>query len=145
MRTGKYGFWKAVCLAALLIGGCNPNSADRSGSDVTDDRDRILEAFRNRQSGLMVEAHGKVTRVLSDDTAPPRHQRFILELGGGHTLLVAHNTDLAPRVPVRPGDTVAFRGEYEWNERGGVIHWTHHDPDGHRAGGWLDIRGRRYR
>ena len=30
-------------------------------------------------------------------------------------------------------------------ERGGVLHWTHHDPDGRRPGGWLEHEGRRYR
>jgi hypothetical protein len=43
------------------------------------------------------------------------------------------------------GDEVRFRGQYEWNERGGVIHWTHHDPDGRRPGGWLRHDGATYR
>ncbi len=133
-----------VCLALLIL-GCKTDRPGPPPSDIRDDRDRIVEAFRNRESGLMVEAFGEVTRVLSDDTHPPRHQRFIVELAGGHTLLIAHNIDLAPRVPVDQGMSVAFRGEYEWNERGGVIHWTHHDPDGRRAGGWIEVGERRYR
>lgn len=39
---------------------------------------------------------------------------------------------------------MALRGECGWNERGGVVHWTNRDPDGRRAGGWIDHRGRRY-
>jgi hypothetical protein len=54
-----------------------------------------------------------------------RHQRFILELGSGQTLLVAHNIDLAPRLPaLAVGETVDFNGVYEWTPEGGVIHWT---------------------
>ena len=74
-----------------------------------------------------------------------RHQRFIVQLASGQTLLVAHNIDLAPRVAdLKPGHIVAFYGEYEWNERGGVIHWTHHDPRGQHAAGWVEHNGVRY-
>ncbi len=144
MRKTTWSAGVAVWLALLIL-GCNMDRRAPTRADVRDDRDRIVEAFRNRESGLMVEAHGEVTRVLSDDTRPPRHQRFIVELVGGHTVLIAHNIDLAPRVPLDRGASVAFRGEYEWNERGGVIHWTHHDPDGRRAGGWIEVGDSRYR
>ena len=36
------------------------------------------------------------------------------------------------------------RGEYEWNARGGVVHWTDRDPSGRGPGGWLEHQGRRY-
>ena len=39
-----------------------------------------------------------------------------------------------PRIAdVKVGDTVSFFGEYVWNEQGGLIHWTHHDPAGPNA------------
>ncbi len=96
-------------------------------------------------SGQQVSATGTVIRVLPDDNEGSRHQRFILRLGTGQTLLVAHNIDLAPRVPsLREGDTVSFYGEYEPNAQGGVIHWTHHDPAGRHTAGWLEHAGRRY-
>lgn len=45
---------------------------------------------------------------------------------------------LAPRIGgLSAGDTIAFRGEYEWNPKGGVIHWTHHDPGYRHIDGWL--------
>jgi hypothetical protein len=45
---------------------------------------------------------------------------------------------------VAVGDTVEVRGEYEWTQLGGVIHWTHRDPDGCHAPGWIRLRGRVY-
>jgi hypothetical protein len=46
---------------------------------------------------------------------------------------------------VERGDTVTVQGIYEWNDRGGVVHWTHHDPDGRGPGGWIRHRGEVYR
>jgi len=97
------------------------------------------------RSGQQVKGSGRVVRILADDNDGSRHQRFILEMSSGQTLLVAHNIDLAPRISsLSTGDTVAFYGEYETNTQGGVIHWTHHDPQGRHAAGWLEHRGRRY-
>ena len=105
----------------------------------------ILEAFRERRSGFVVESLGVVDMLLPDDTKGDRHQRFILRLASGHTLLVSHNIDLAPRVPLAVGDTVYLSGQYEWNEQGGVIHWTHRDLLRRRPGGWIEHHGIRYR
>lgn len=115
-------------------------TASGTGSDSI-----LAQAFENRLSNLQVEGAAKVSKILSDDTEGSRHQRFILRLDSGQTVLVAHNIDLAPRIDsLREGDTVMFQGEYEWNPKGGVIHWTHHDPDGQHAAGWLKHDGRTY-
>jgi hypothetical protein len=108
-------------------------------------RDALAEAYANRQSGVAVEGAGTVAKLLGDDSLGDRHQRFILRLPSGQTVLVAHNIDLAPRVePLAVGDSVSFRGEYDWNDKGGIIHWTHHDPQGQHAGGWLKHRGQTF-
>ena len=61
----------------------------------------------------------------------------------GQTLLVAHNIDLAPAITnLRVGDTIEYNGEYEWNPKGGVVHWTHRDPSYQHADGWLKHDGR---
>jgi hypothetical protein len=115
------------------------------GGSAPVSQDAIAEAYASQRSGVPVEGSGTVTKLLGDDSLGDRHQRFILRLPSGQTILVAHNIDLAPRVePLSVGDTVAFRGEYEWNDRGGTIHWTHHDPQGQHAGGWLKQGGRTY-
>lgn len=141
---------RPLLLVFVLVGasvlGCLAHPA-RAQSGSRSEGDQILRrAFEQRSSKLQVEGWGVVKRILSDDSDGSRHQRFILELGSGQTLLIAHNVDVAPRIPrLRKGDKVAFRGEYEWNPKGGAIHWTHHDPDGRHPSGWLKHRGKTYR
>lgn len=100
--------------------------------------------FDKSNDDQWVEGSGRVRRLLHDDNEGGRHQRFVLTLPGGQTLLVAHNIDIAPTVPVGIGDRVRFRGVYEWNELGGVLHWTHHDPRGVEDGGYLRFQRRDY-
>lgn len=106
---------------------------------------QLRQAYEDRRSDLRVEGRAVVTRVLRDDLKGSRHQRFLMRTDDGLSLLVAHNIDLAPRVEgLREGDEIEFAGEYEWNDKGGVIHWTHHDPRGRHPGGWLKHNGRTY-
>ncbi len=109
------------------------------------DDDAIRDAFESQQSGVEVSGAGTVSRILDDDREGNRHQRFILALGTGRTLLIAHNVDVAPRIEgLTVGDAVSFHGIYEWNDKGGVVHWTHHDPQGQHHAGWIRHRGRTY-
>ena len=115
-----------------------------TGGTVGESRDRIEQLFADKISDALVQVSGAVERVLGDDNEGSRHQRFIVELASGHTVLVAHNIDLASRVPLRRGDRVEVKGEYEWTELGGVIHWTHRDPRGRHEHGWIRHQGEIY-
>jgi hypothetical protein len=113
---------------------------------VATQKDAIATAYERRESNVQVEGAGVVVKVLSDDNDGSRHQRFIVELASGQTVLISHNIDLAPRVsPLAAGDRVQFFGEYEWNNKGGVVHWTHHDPTGRHPGGWVRREGNMFR
>lgn len=101
--------------------------------------------FTKRDDGDWIEVRGFVRRLLSDDSDGSRHQRFIIDIGGGWTLLIAHNIDLARRVPIGMGDRVEVRGMYEWNDLGGLVHWTHKDPQGIEDGGWVRYRRKIYK
>jgi hypothetical protein len=105
----------------------------------------VEAAYAAKRSGVWVEINGRIKRLLADDNEGSRHQRFILALDSGHTVLVAHNIDLAERVPLSADDVIKLRGRFEWNDRGGVIHWTHHDPDGSGPEGWIRAHGKLYR
>jgi Protein of unknown function (DUF3465) len=114
--------------------------------DTISGSDQILtDAFSNHRSNIQVQGGGTVTKVLADDNDGSRHQRFIIQLWSGQTLLIAHNIDLSTRIDtLKEGDRVEFYGEYEWNPQGGVIHWTHHDPAGHHLSGWVKHNGRMF-
>lgn len=135
----------AVVFAAAYLFLYFDESADRQSAQVVPAAAGIAEASAGYRDGQQARGAGTVVRILPDDNDGSRHQRFILRLPSGRTLLIAHNIDLAPRVSgIREGDTVEFYGEFAYNDKGGVIHWTHHDPQGRHPGGWLRHRGRTY-
>jgi hypothetical protein len=117
-----------------------PKNADISDSDKI-----IKELFETEKSDVQVDGSGTVTKILEDDNDGSRHQRFILSLESGQTLIIAHNIDLAPRLEnLKIGDIVEFYGEYYYTEEGGGIHWTHADPDRNHADGYLKFNGTLY-
>ena len=130
-----------------LVGTC-PNKAfliSGARAGLTSDN-AIGRAFATGASGIQVEGEGTVIRVLPDDLNGSRHQRFIVQLASGQTLLLTHNIDIASRIDgLEVGDGVRFNGEYVWNEKGGVIHWTHHDPRGRHVAGWVIHNGKTYK
>lgn len=108
----------------------------------------IDELFRSQTSDRIVTASGVVVHLLPDDNdtsdGSAEHQQFLVEVDGCDvTVKIAHNLKFG-RVPVRKEDTLRFKGEYEYSDRGGCIHWTHHDPKNWREGGWIEHRGKRY-
>lgn len=136
-----------MCAAAL---GCSPSTVPQSTSPqssraLSGSDEALARAFEQRARNFQVEGQGVVQKMLPDDNDGSRHQRFIVALASGQTLLIAHNVDLASRVVgLREGDVVSFSGEYEWNPEGGVIHWTHRDPSKRHAAGWIKHNGKVY-
>ena len=131
---------------AVLISGANPGLSTEGGTATLGGDDTIGRAFASGASDIQVEDEGTVIRVLLDDLNGPRHQRFIVRLASGQTLLLTHNIDIAPRIDgLEVGDSVRFNGEYVWNAKGGVIHWTHHDPQGRHVAGWVIHDGKTYK
>ena len=113
--------------------------------DGVNDIDKISRAYDNHISDIQVIGIGVIIRILDDDIKGIQHQRFIIELLSGQTLLISHNIDLAPRInTLMIGNEIVFYGEYEWNEEGGVVHWTHHDPQEEHISGWLIYTGYKY-
>lgn len=113
-----------------------------------DEAYKVKQAFDQQRSEVWVTIKGKVVKLLPDDNKGSRHQRFLITLNNAPRLLVAHNIDLAPRVPMNEGDSIWLRGRYEYNQKGGVLHWTHHDPKQPNVQapreGWIEYAGKRY-
>lgn len=146
-----------AALRGLLDGAPNAQTPEQASASTqrgvekgstayTNDYGRLYEAIEDQQFEVWLdELEFEVVKLLRDDLEGSRHQRFLVTAPGVDTILIAHNIDLAERVPLSEGDDVRIRGRFEWNNKGGVIHWTHHDPKGRREGGWIEYRGEVYK
>ncbi|BHH81964.1 DUF3465 domain-containing protein [Desulforhopalus sp. 52FAK] len=106
----------------------------------------IEQAYNNKKESVQVMGRGVVVKILPDDLHGAKHQKFIIKISKDLTILIAHNIDLAPRInSLKKGDEVIFNGEYEYNNKGGVVHWTHHDPRKKHPEGWLKHKGKTYK
>ncbi len=149
MKVSRNKLFFFILFAVCILVGCD-QKAEQNKTEVIElslksDDQKMAEAFASQTSNIWVESQGIVEKILPDDREGSAHQRFIVRLSTGQTLLISHNIDVAPRVAdLQAGQPVHFRGEYEWNAKGGVIHWTHHDPSGHQSGGWIEYKGKRY-
>lgn len=107
--------------------------------------DAAVVALQSEQARKVVTTcTARIKKLLPDDRKGSKHQRFLLELSNGTTVLVAHNIDMAPYVPAQAGDIVTVHGEFIWNPRGGVLHWTHHSDTPRHESGYIDFAGNRY-
>ncbi len=125
----------------------NPSSAPTARQAASS---TVRALYNAKQSDTWVETSGRVEKLLPDDTDTSdnsgKHQKFLLLVPGDITVLVAHNISTAPRVPIRQGDTITLRGEYEYTEKGGTIHFTHKPKYNSRnaQSGYIDFKGQRY-
>jgi hypothetical protein len=142
---------RLVLVAAVAVAAVWYGRHARLGEPADDGGPAIAETVAHQPdltreaSGTALRVAGRVQRLLADDRDGSPHQKFIIVTDSGITLLIAHNIALAPRLEgLATGDTVEVLGEYEWNEKGGLIHWTHKDPQGKHMAGYIEWRGRRY-
>ncbi len=153
----------ATLIVATVVGGYNYLTKDKdhttennpslnsspANAPRLDHQEQVLSKIRkerkNTHARFWLETQGEVIKLLKDDTKGTPHQKFLIKLAPDITLLVAHNTALAKRAPIHKGDQVKIRARYEWNNRGGVLHWTHDDPKGKQEGGWIYANGKYYK
>jgi hypothetical protein len=140
----SFCFMFFACSVKSTPNGTNNPPANHLDSILTPISE-IEAAFANQDSGISVIVKGSITRILTDDTAGEAHQRFIIALSNSQTLLIEHNIDISPRVQgITVGSLVYVHGDYIWNSQGGLVHWTHHDPDGVHEDGWIVFEDVKY-
>jgi hypothetical protein len=127
---------------AGLVWWINPNVL--SDLSFRNDYKLVKASWENKEFNVLVEVTGRVALVLPDEHYVTVSQQFLMDLENGHRVLVSHDLKAASRVPVAVSNTVKVRGEFDWTPDGGIIHWTHKDPDGTREGGWIELAGTRY-
>lgn len=138
----------AALATALLLGasltGCGAASFLATGTDGA-----IAAAGKKTQiqrEKVFVTIRGTITLLLPDDTQGNPHQLFRLKamIKGKETIVqCAHNTKLAPYVPLKVGDAVEIKGEFIDEKPYDIIHWTHYDPKG-GEGGYISHQGKKY-
>jgi len=139
----KHRIW--LIIAFIIIGYAASKYSPEHTTLNSGSTNNIESVFEQDQSNVQLEITGNVTKLLADDLDGSRHQKFIVKTAEGQTILVAHNIDLAPRIDtLTTGDDVTVYGEYEWNNKGGVVHWTHHDPAKRHTDGWIKHQGKMY-
>ncbi|MBX9947521.1 MAG: DUF3465 domain-containing protein [Candidatus Obscuribacterales bacterium] len=142
-----------VISCCMAVTGCAQAQSPLAGNQaqITDAAAQTntgdAEAIRAQQLQLVkvpLTVTAPVKKMLKYDDRGLPHEKFLLLLSNGSTILVAHNTKMAPYVPLQSGDLVTVSGEYIWNAKGGLIHWTHHSDTPNHKSGYIDFNGKRY-
>jgi len=130
-------------MTSLSLVACGGGATDAGSNAV------VYDAWRAGRSHIEVTASGSVARVLGQRQGPSGdHEGFLVHLRGadGHglTVRVEDNVDITGPLTLKDGDDVVVRGEYIYDPRGGLIHYTHHDPRGRHVPGYVRVNGRLY-
>ncbi len=113
-----------------------------SGTTQISADQEVIDAQSKGQSKVHVTFQAVVYKLLPDDTTGIPHQKFLLRLSNNSTVLIAHNTNLGTYLNIQPGDVVDVSGEYVWNKKGGLVHYTHPSTSRFKEGGYIRVRSR---
>ncbi len=98
MMTKKNIFMVVLAIVIYLLAQQGKDALNGS-SIASESAATVQDAYAARQSDVQIHGTGIVKKVLPDDRKGLQHQKFILQIDSGQTLLVAHNIDVAPRLP----------------------------------------------
>jgi len=134
--------YRTLALAlALLCSACGAGHTEQANNG------QICSLYSSGQGGVEVIGQGTVLAVLGTrEGRSGQHEGFLLRLHQQCDLMVRveTNVDITGPVPVRDGEIVTVKGQFENDPMGGVIHWTHHDPRGRHVSGYVEAGGKLY-
>lgn len=107
----------------------------------------LCRAIAARASGTEVIADGTVSSVLGTNVGSSGpHEGFLLHVRGGcgATLRVETNVGFTGPIPLRAGEVVTVKGEYDHDPDGDVIHFTHRELHGRHPSGYVELNGTYY-
>jgi hypothetical protein len=106
----------------------------------------FTRAWQQRLSGVQLSMEGKISRVFSAGETDAGQQKFVLQLAQGQSVTVIHDATLGAAIEgLAVGETIEVSGEYHWTADGGIMRWTHRNPEDNRQAGWVNYKGRLYR
>jgi len=144
------GSLRAAGTAVLAVAALGVLTACSRAADAPDTSSSLLRLYEHHASNEEVEASGTVRKVLGTRlTRSGNHEGFIVEVPVPLTsqslrVKIEDNVDISGSIPLAAGDHVHFRGEYVYDSRGGIVHWTHHDPRMRHEPGFIEVNGKRY-
>ena len=139
---------RSILSALLLVASLSSATSlfsTNAFADAPAGQEQIIEAQESGRGLSFVEVKNvQVVQVLPDEVSANQHQKWMVKLANGRTLLCVYNIDITQRVPIQVGDTVSMGGQYIFTHAGGLIHWLHADPRAERPNGYVDLNGTRY-
>jgi hypothetical protein len=122
-----------ILLVALLVAGCGSAKVDNPA---------FVHDLQTRHAAE-VTIRGPVTKLEPDYSGPTGPHEYFLVSVDGHSVEIAYNLSLAPRVPVTVGDVVQVHGEFNPDPGRPNIDYVHKSTGGHESG-WVILAGHKY-
>jgi hypothetical protein len=159
----KYRIKNLFCLIGLtfLISSCGSQRTlqvqdlfqNQVQDQITVQSDERTDIIQNGQIEPIINTvfKGTVVELLPEDNIGLTHQKFMFKITGGQNgkyngkvVIVAHNTEIAPHVPLKIGSMPEIKGDLLTGESPMVLHWTHKDPSHKHPDGYIKLTDQFY-
>lgn len=121
-----------ACAALCACSVPRPDTLAQAGADCSKGAKHVEVRF-----------YGSVLETLGTrDTRSGTHEGFVVLTREHRHVRIEENTGITGPIPLHLGEPVAVQGQYACDD--GVVHWTHHDPEGRHWEGFITAGGHTY-